>query len=99
MAEYDAGLPNHKRLFQENTDHPVEVTGREEAARSGRLHRGVTVHVQAAAGEGLMSADAAERDIDDHHLQTGRAVFRVIRDNATNRADGVTRALAAIKPL
>jgi len=28
MAEYDAGLPNHKRLFQENTDHPVEVTGR-----------------------------------------------------------------------
>jgi ketol-acid reductoisomerase len=29
MAEYDAGLPNHKRLFQENTDHPVEVTGRQ----------------------------------------------------------------------
>ena len=28
MAEYDAGLPNHKRLFQENTDHPIEVTGR-----------------------------------------------------------------------
>jgi ketol-acid reductoisomerase len=29
MAEYDAGLPNHKRLYQENTDHPVEVTGRQ----------------------------------------------------------------------
>jgi len=29
MAEFDAGLPNHKRLFQENTDHPVEVTGRQ----------------------------------------------------------------------
>jgi ketol-acid reductoisomerase len=28
MAEYDAGLPNYKRYFQENTDHPVEVTGR-----------------------------------------------------------------------
>jgi len=28
MDEYDAGLPNHKRLYQENTDHPVEVTGR-----------------------------------------------------------------------
>ena len=31
MAEYDAGLPNHKRLYQENTDHPVEVTGRAAA--------------------------------------------------------------------
>ena len=29
MAEYDSGLPNHKRLYQENTDHPVEVTGRQ----------------------------------------------------------------------
>ena len=28
MAEYDAGLPNHKRLFEENTNHPIEVTGR-----------------------------------------------------------------------
>jgi ketol-acid reductoisomerase len=28
MAEYDAGLPRHKRLFEENTNHPVEVTGR-----------------------------------------------------------------------
>ena len=28
MAEYDSGLPNHTRLYQENTDHPVEVTGR-----------------------------------------------------------------------
>jgi ketol-acid reductoisomerase len=28
MAEYDAGLPNYKRYYQENTDHPVEVTGR-----------------------------------------------------------------------
>ena len=27
MAEYDAGLPNHKRLFQENTQHRVEQTG------------------------------------------------------------------------
>jgi ketol-acid reductoisomerase len=29
MAEYDAGLPNHKRLYRENTDHPIEVTGRQ----------------------------------------------------------------------
>jgi ketol-acid reductoisomerase len=29
MAEYDAGLPNHKRLYQENTSHPIEATGRE----------------------------------------------------------------------
>jgi ketol-acid reductoisomerase len=28
MAEYDAGLPNHKRLFEANTNHPIEVTGR-----------------------------------------------------------------------
>jgi ketol-acid reductoisomerase len=27
MAEYDAGLPNHKRLYQENTQHRVEQTG------------------------------------------------------------------------
>ncbi len=27
MAEYDAGLPHHKRLFQENTEHRVEQTG------------------------------------------------------------------------
>jgi ketol-acid reductoisomerase len=28
MDEYDAGLPNHKRLFDENSNHPIEVTGR-----------------------------------------------------------------------
>jgi ketol-acid reductoisomerase len=28
MAEYDAGLPNYKRYYQETIDHPVEVTGR-----------------------------------------------------------------------
>ncbi|MDQ1585023.1 MAG: ketol-acid reductoisomerase [Actinomycetota bacterium] len=28
MAEYDAGLPNYKRYYQETSDHPVEVTGR-----------------------------------------------------------------------
>ncbi len=28
MAEYDAGLPNYKRYYQENTEHPVEQTGR-----------------------------------------------------------------------
>jgi ketol-acid reductoisomerase len=28
MAEYDAGLPNYKRYFQENTEHRVEQTGR-----------------------------------------------------------------------
>jgi ketol-acid reductoisomerase len=28
MAEYDAGLPNYKRYYQEHIDHPVEVTGR-----------------------------------------------------------------------
>jgi ketol-acid reductoisomerase len=28
MDEYDAGLPNHKRLYQENTDHPIEQIGR-----------------------------------------------------------------------
>jgi ketol-acid reductoisomerase len=27
MAEYDAGLPNHKRLYQENTEHRIEQTG------------------------------------------------------------------------
>jgi ketol-acid reductoisomerase len=27
MAEYDSGLPNHKRLYQENTEHRVEQTG------------------------------------------------------------------------
>ena len=27
MAEYDAGLPNHKRLYEENTQHRVEQTG------------------------------------------------------------------------
>ncbi len=29
MAEYDAGLPNYKRYYQEHVEHPVEVTGRE----------------------------------------------------------------------
>jgi ketol-acid reductoisomerase len=28
MAEYDAGLPNYKQYFKENTEHPIEVTGR-----------------------------------------------------------------------
>jgi ketol-acid reductoisomerase len=28
MDEYDAGLPNYKRYFQEHADHPIEVTGR-----------------------------------------------------------------------
>ncbi len=28
MAEYDSGLPNHKKLYQENHDHRVEQTGR-----------------------------------------------------------------------
>ncbi|HEX4700332.1 MAG TPA: ketol-acid reductoisomerase [Actinomycetes bacterium] len=28
MAEYDAGLPNYKRYYQENTEHRVEQTGR-----------------------------------------------------------------------
>jgi len=28
MSEYDAGLPNYKRYYQEHIDHPVEVTGR-----------------------------------------------------------------------
>jgi ketol-acid reductoisomerase len=28
MAEYDAGLPNYQRYFQENTEHRVEQTGR-----------------------------------------------------------------------
>ena len=27
MAEYDAGLPNYKRYYQENTEHPIEQTG------------------------------------------------------------------------
>jgi ketol-acid reductoisomerase len=27
MAEYDAGLPNYKRYYQENTEHRVEQTG------------------------------------------------------------------------
>ena len=28
MGEYDAGLPNYKRYYQEHVDHPIEVTGR-----------------------------------------------------------------------
>ncbi|HEX7187240.1 MAG TPA: ketol-acid reductoisomerase [Actinomycetes bacterium] len=28
MQEYDSGLTNYKRYFQENTEHPVEQTGR-----------------------------------------------------------------------
>jgi ketol-acid reductoisomerase len=28
MNEYDSGLPNYKRYFQEHTEHPVEETGR-----------------------------------------------------------------------
>ena len=28
MAEYDNGLPNYKRAFEENTQHPIEQTGR-----------------------------------------------------------------------
>jgi ketol-acid reductoisomerase len=28
MREYDSGLTNYKRYFQENTEHPVEQTGR-----------------------------------------------------------------------
>jgi ketol-acid reductoisomerase len=28
MAEYDGGLTNYKRYYQENTEHPVEQTGR-----------------------------------------------------------------------
>jgi ketol-acid reductoisomerase len=28
MDEYDSGLANYKRYFQENTEHPIEVTGR-----------------------------------------------------------------------
>ena len=28
IDEYDAGLPNYKRYYQEHVDHPVEVTGR-----------------------------------------------------------------------
>jgi ketol-acid reductoisomerase len=28
MAEYDAGLPNYKRAYEENTAHPIEQTGR-----------------------------------------------------------------------
>ena len=28
MAEYDAGLPNYKQYYKENTEHPIEVTGR-----------------------------------------------------------------------
>jgi ketol-acid reductoisomerase len=28
MSEYDAGLPNYRRYYQEHVDHPVEVTGR-----------------------------------------------------------------------
>ncbi len=27
MAEYDAGLPNYKQYYKENTEHPIEVTG------------------------------------------------------------------------
>ncbi len=29
MDEYDNGLPNYKRYFKENSEHPIEVTGRE----------------------------------------------------------------------
>jgi len=29
MDEYDSGLTNHKRLYEANTNHPIEVTGRE----------------------------------------------------------------------
>jgi ketol-acid reductoisomerase len=29
MDEYDAGLPNYKRYYQEHVEHPIEVTGRE----------------------------------------------------------------------
>ncbi|HEX6920531.1 MAG TPA: hypothetical protein VF314_09895 [Actinomycetes bacterium] len=29
MAEYDAGLPNYRRYYQEHVDHPIEVTGRQ----------------------------------------------------------------------
>jgi ketol-acid reductoisomerase len=28
MDEYDSGLANYKRYFQENTEHPIDVTGR-----------------------------------------------------------------------
>jgi ketol-acid reductoisomerase len=28
MAEYDSGLPNYKQYYKENTEHPIEVTGR-----------------------------------------------------------------------
>jgi ketol-acid reductoisomerase len=28
MAEYDAGLPNYKQYYKENTEHPVEIIGR-----------------------------------------------------------------------
>ena len=28
MAEYDAGLPNYKRYYEANTEHPIEQTGR-----------------------------------------------------------------------
>jgi ketol-acid reductoisomerase len=27
IDEYDSGLPNYKRYYKENTDHPIEVTG------------------------------------------------------------------------
>jgi ketol-acid reductoisomerase len=29
IAEYDNGLPNYKRYYQEHVEHPIEVTGRE----------------------------------------------------------------------
>jgi ketol-acid reductoisomerase len=29
IAEYDNGLPNYKRYYQEHVDHPIEVTGRQ----------------------------------------------------------------------
>jgi ketol-acid reductoisomerase len=28
MAEYDNGLPNYRRYYQESTEHPIEQTGR-----------------------------------------------------------------------
>jgi ketol-acid reductoisomerase len=29
IAEYDNGLPNYKRYYQEHVEHPIEITGRE----------------------------------------------------------------------
>ena len=33
MAEYDAGLPNYKRYYQENTEHPIEADRPRSCAR------------------------------------------------------------------